>query len=232
MCTRWRTYCGVTVYGSSRSPGREALSTLGRAGQSRGRYEEAEPLLEESRVLRLQRGDERYAAASLAALAQGALNREDLARARTLLEDALRTIRQYDHPWGWGMVLTQLGHVELAEGNVPRAHEMFAESATLFQSIGNPLYLSWTLEGLAGVAAAGERWQLAAQLCGARDALRARMGSSVPPAYASGYTRMLQAVHSALGIDGFTQAYERGEKAALDQLIAEVLREERGDSSG
>lgn len=123
------------------------------------------------------------------------------------------------------MVLCQLGHLELAEGDVVRAREMFAESATIFQSIGNPMYLCWTLEGLAGVAAERHSWEQVARLCGSRGALRARIGSRVPPVYAEGYASMMQAVRSALGPASFARAYETGEKALLAETIAEALRD-------
>ena len=202
----------------------EALYTMGAVAEFQGRYEQAEQRLDESLALRLERGDELSAAASRFALGLAALNREDRVGARTLLEAALTTTRQYDSPRDAGNVLGLLGHLELAEGNVARACEVFAESARVLQAIGNPLFLPWTLEGLAGVAAAQQHWELAARLCGARDALRARIGSGVPPAYAAGYSRTVRAVRSALDADAFAQAYEKGEQFSLDETIAAALR--------
>jgi hypothetical protein len=59
--------------------------------------------------------------------------------------------------------LTQLGHAELAAGRIEAARILFTEGAEVFQAIGNPLYLTWCLEGLAGIAVADQRWELAAQ---------------------------------------------------------------------
>lgn len=201
----------------------EVLWALGTAAQMQGRHEEAEPWLEESLTLRLERGDAKYAAASRANLGVAALNRGDLVRARNLLEDALAAVRHHDHPWEWAITQSMLGHVELAEGNVERADEMFAESADIFLSIGNPLYVAWALEGLAGVAGAREQWELAARLCGARDALRARIGSGVPPVYEAEYTRMVEAVRVALGEEAFEQVSKTGEEAPLEAIIAEAV---------
>jgi hypothetical protein len=47
---------------------------------------------------------------------------------------------QYDDRWGRAMGLTMLGQVDLADGDHVRALERFAEAATLFQEIGNPMY--------------------------------------------------------------------------------------------
>ena len=47
------------------------------------------------------------------------------------------------------------------------------------------VYLPWCLEGLAGVAAAGHLCR-AAEIAGARDALRAQTGVLLPPVYPAG----------------------------------------------
>ena len=78
------------------------------------------------------------------------------------------------------MSLALLGHVELADGEIGRAAALLTESAELLRAIGNPLYLPWCLEGLAGVAAARGQWERAAQLCGARDAIRASRAAPLP----------------------------------------------------
>jgi hypothetical protein len=87
------------------------------------------------------------------------------------------------------MCVTQLGHVALAADDVAEARAHFAKGVGLFQAINNPLYLSWCLEGLAGVAGAHDHWDHAARLCRARDALLADLGSPLPPAHAERYWR-------------------------------------------
>jgi len=57
-----------------------------------------------------------------------------------------------------------------------RATARLAEGATLLQVIGNPFYLPWRLEGLAGVATVRGQWERAVWLCGARDALHGGLG--------------------------------------------------------
>src|SRR5689334_21006234 len=79
------------------------------------------------------------------------------------------------------MSLTVLGHVSLADSDHTRAKALLAEAASQFADTGNLMYLPWCLEGLAGVAAARGDHQRAAELDGARDALRAQMGVLHPP---------------------------------------------------
>ena len=77
----------------------------------------------------------------------------------------------------------------------------------LFASTGNMVYLTWCLEGLAGVAAADRRFGRAAEIAGARDALRAQTGVLLPPVHPAAYEPTLAAVRDNLGADGFTAAH-------------------------
>jgi hypothetical protein len=60
------------------------------------------------------------------------------------------------------------------------------------------MYLQWCLEGLAGAAAASGEYERAAELDGARDALRAQTGVLLPPIYPAGYARTLATIRAAL----------------------------------
>lgn len=197
----------------------EALWVLGLVAQNLGDFDRAAVLHEEGLALRRERGDERSAAQSLEALGAVALNLGHLPRARALLAEALTTLRQHDDRWAQAIVLTLLGHVALAGGEPARAGGLLAESAALFQAIGNPLYLPWCLEGFAGVAAARGHVEEAARLFGARDALRARLGSGLPPANAAGYARAVATAHSTLGAAAFGAAYKQGQTLPPDAAI-------------
>ena len=94
-------------------------------------------------------------------------------------------------------------------------------SAGLFQSIGNPLYVSWCIEGLAGVAAAQSRYQQAARLCAARNALMSKIRSTLTPADPVRYAATVAAIEAALGDDGLATA----RAATMDQRIDDVITE-------
>ena len=64
------------------------------------------------------------------------------------------------------------------------------------------VYLTWCLEGLAGVAAADRRFGRAAEIAGARDALRAQTGVLLPPVHPAAYEPTLDVVRDGLGEDG------------------------------
>ena len=200
----------------------EALFVLGVTAQFQGRHDRAAALHEEGLVLRQGRGDERGAVEQRSALAQIALQRGDLARARGLLEETLVILARFDDPWNRAMSLVLLAHAELAEDQAGRAATLLAESAEIYHAIGNLLYVPWCLEGLAEVAAAQGEWERAARFCGARDALRARLGSPIPPCHPEGYARMLASVRAAIGETGFAAARAEGERLSAEAALEEA----------
>jgi tetratricopeptide (TPR) repeat protein len=209
----------------------EALFVLGTIALFTGDYRRGAGLFERSLAERRGRGDEHTAARHLGGLGTALLNLDDLARARAVLEESLVVARRFDDQWSAAMSLTLLGHLRLAEGDPDRARAELIESAALFTSTGNMVYLPWCLEGLAGVAAAGNRFGRAAEIAGARDALRAQTGVLLPPVHPAGYEPMLALVRDRLGADGFTSAHTRLAGRPPPELIAAVT-EDTEDTEG
>jgi hypothetical protein len=85
------------------------------------------------------------------------------------------------------------------------------------------MYLSWCLEGFAGIAATRGQHRLAAELDGAREALRIRVGMLLPPYHQAGYARTLATIRDALSEATFEAARAAGENRPLDQTIAAAL---------
>jgi hypothetical protein len=67
------------------------------------------------------------------------------------------------------------------------------------------VYLTWCLEGLAGVAAAGRRFGRAAEIVGACDALLTQTGVLLP-VHPAAYEPTLDVVRDNLSADGFRTA--------------------------
>ncbi|MEQ0559776.1 tetratricopeptide repeat protein [Amycolatopsis sp. NEAU-NG30] len=172
----------------------EALRSLGTNAQLMGCHEEAAEALTESERLNRERGDDHTADQLLAHLGHLAMLTGDLDGAREKSVVALESARRHEDLWATAMSTTQLGHVELASGRAERARELFTESRELFGRIGNPMYLSWCLEGLAGIALGDGDPSLAARLCGERDELLTRLDARLPPMNPAGYQAVLDAL--------------------------------------
>ena len=118
------------------------------------------------------------------------------------------------------MSLMLLGHVDLAQGDDTHARAVLAEAASLFQVTGNMVYLPWCLEGLAGLAAARGDYERAAELDGARDALRHQIGVFLPPVHPAGYSQALEAARAHLTQAAFDAARTRPAGQTPPQIIA------------
>ncbi len=207
----------------------EALFVLGTIAVFTGDYRRATGLFERSLAERRGRGDEHTAARHLGGLGTALLNAGDLARAGAVLEESLVVARRFDDQWSSAMSLMLLGHLRLTEGDQDRARAELTEAAGLFASTGNMVYMPWCLEGLAGVSAAGHRFGRAAEIAGARDALRAQTGVLLPPVHPAGYEPMLEIVRDRLGEAGFAAAHARLAGRPPPELIAAATEEGMAD---
>ena len=176
----------------------DVLFMLGTFGLNAGDFQRAARFFADSLALLRERGDEKTTARGLGGLGTALLNLGDRAAARELLEESLVVARKYDDRWSTAMSLTLVGHVDLADGDHARAQALLAEAASVFADTGNLMYLPWCLEGLAGTAAACGDYERAAELDGARDALRAQIGVLLPPVHPAGYAQTLATICAAL----------------------------------
>ncbi|HEX2699872.1 MAG TPA: LuxR C-terminal-related transcriptional regulator [Acidimicrobiales bacterium] len=143
----------------------DAYFGLARAAFLTGDYDAVEPLLREvlDRSVRLGDGDGRSAALSL--LGDLARARGESRLARALLGDALELARDAGLPLSIGRCELFLAGVEFADGDLDRAHELYARAAGR-AAVGAPFpyhQVRCTL-GLADAAAAAGDGDFAAQL--------------------------------------------------------------------
>jgi predicted ATPase/transcriptional regulator with XRE-family HTH domain len=208
-----------TALGGGTGEHAEALFLLGALAVYAGDYERAEGLLTDSLALLRVGGDEHGTARVLGALGGALLNLGNVAEARAVLEESLAVNRRYHDRWSLAMTLTVLGHVSLADADHTRAQALLAEAASQFADTGNLMFVPWCLEGLAGVAAARGDNQRAAELDGARDALRAQIGVLHPPLHPAAYARTLATVRAGLTPAAFDAAHARPARQTPHQII-------------
>jgi predicted ATPase/transcriptional regulator with XRE-family HTH domain len=203
----------------------DALFSLGSLALMQGDHARSASLFEESLALNRDRGDESRLTRDLSGLGAALLNLGELVRARAESEEALTQARRHqDHDrWSVAMALTQLGHVDLADDDHVSARERFAEAARVFRSIGNAMYLPWCLEGLAVVVAAAGHHGLAAELDGAREAVRTAVGVRIPPLHRVAYERTIDTVTAALTTERLQEARAAGRSRRPEDVIAAAL---------
>lgn len=197
----------------------EALLTLGLDALGRQEYRRAVPLLEEC-LTELAASGRGHVAAAHGILAIALLNLGDLDGAEVHVEASYRTARERGVPMEEAMAIAVKGHLALARNDVALARQYLVDGATRLHALDNRQQLPGCLEGMIGVAAAEERWDAAAHLCGMREQLLEQLGSSIAPLCPDAYDSAIAAARSALGETSFQAAVTEGRTLSLERAIA------------
>jgi DNA-binding CsgD family transcriptional regulator/tetratricopeptide (TPR) repeat protein len=119
---------------------------------TRGDYERAKELLEESLALYQKVGDRRFVPRVLAFLGNVSLEQEHYEQAKGLFEESLALGRELGEPTAIGMALMSLGYVFLLEGAHGRAMALFEEAEALSRERGHKGVLIYTIDNLGWAA--------------------------------------------------------------------------------
>ena len=104
---------------------------LGDVAMTRGDYEQAKELLEDSLALYQKVGDRRFVPRVLAFLGNVSFEQEHYEQAKGLFEESLALGRELGEPTAIGMALMSLGYVFLLEGEQERARALLEEAEAL-----------------------------------------------------------------------------------------------------
>jgi predicted ATPase/DNA-binding CsgD family transcriptional regulator len=147
---------------------------------------------------------------------------DDLPLAASRFEEALRGQRGAVDRWGIGFSLIGSAYANRDHGDGEQALALFAESLSLFASLGDRRMAALALEGVAGLAGRWLQPERAARLFGVAAAVQEASGLPVEPAFRDAHLRDVAAVRAALGEDAFSAAWEAGAVLPLEQAIAEA----------
>lgn len=200
------------------------LTCLGQVAYEGGDLPAATALTEESLALQRELGDRYGIAHSLTVLAPVAGAAGDWVRADALADECLTLYRDLGDTWGIAAGLRQLGDVRRARGDAARAAKQYVESLKLYRAIAYWVGVAGCLEALAEVTAHREDPWSAARVGGMAVALRASLGTPIPPVERAGFDRAMAAVRTALGPVRFAAAWEAGAALDLDYAIALTTR--------
>jgi len=121
------------------------------------------------------------------------------------------------------MMLLNRGSAALLDGAVAEAEPLLAESLRLADQIDD-LVAQFTLLGVLGShAARSGQPRRAAQLLGAADAVRARVGANMMPYLGPLIAGAEESATAALGAGKFASEFESGRKLGRDQALALAL---------
>jgi hypothetical protein len=150
----------------------------------------------------------------------------DLAAARTFLEEALALQRALGVMAQLAHTLGRLGRVARLAGDYAEARVLYVESLSTVKDLGDRNGLAGMLVELGGLAASEGQAARSARLFGAAAAVRAAIGSVMPPILRDQYERDMAAAQAALGEAAFEAAWAAGQALSLDMVVAEALTDQ------
>jgi non-specific serine/threonine protein kinase len=221
---RAATLLGEALVQSRRVPGSwvtaHALLVLGIVEEDQGQYERAESLLWEALVLYRELGDQAQMALITGHLGVVAYGKGDLARSIAVLQEARAMAQAAGNAFSAEFAGRYLGLIACERGDPAPAAARFMESLAFVEAYDDP-------EGLAQVLACcgvldtrfGEA-ERAAQMLGAAQAMRQRIGAIVGLPERAAYERAGAAACAALGDEAFTAAWAAGRALSREEAVA------------
>jgi tetratricopeptide (TPR) repeat protein len=207
-----------------------ALLTQGQVGQERGDPAAAAACHAESLALARALDDTGGVASALHHLAEVARLRDDFRGAVPLYEESLaRFERLPASAWMTARTQQALAYALLGRGQpagVSRAARMLRDSLRYFADRRYLRLVAVGLAGLGDVAAREGRWERAALLGGAADALCRTAGESLPAADQRAFERGLAVARARLPAPqaaAFAAAWSAGRAAPWERAVAEAL---------
>src|SRR6266702_27938 len=185
---------------------------------SQGSTPAVHALLEES--LALNREVNLIFGATQVFLAEVALSEDDLATARSRIEESLAFSRAKGFRGDIPEALVVLGRVTAAQGDDAAAQALYGESLALAKELGFKRVIPAGLEGVAAVVAGQGELSWAAHLWGAAEALREAIGTLIPPVYRADYESSVAAARAQLGQKAFAAAWAEGRTMTPEQVLA------------
>ena len=194
------------------------LIVLGQLALRQGDYTTAQRWLEESLAINRGLGNQ-VAAYSLGALGELAFHRGDYEQARSYYEECRALNKQAGQdpqdPW----LLVRMGYIALRQGDLASARATFEQSLTGYKAAGSKLDIAFVLEGLASLAVAQSRSELALRLFAWADAAREAIGDTRPPVEQAEVDRDLATIRMQLDETAFAAAHAEGWAMSMEQAL-------------
>lgn len=201
-----------------------SLANLGLVALDSGEYDEAETLLRESLALRREVGDEQGAAQSLNNL--GIVRRcvGDIDGACALHEESLGVFRKLGDKWSTAFAMGNMAYA-LLRGGRGDAARYFLDSLALFKELGVRTGIVSSFEGLAQLASAESKSELAVTLFGFAERLRGEIELDMLPYNQALYAERLENTLQELSQAKVPEAWSKGQRLDIEGAYRLVIGE-------
>jgi DNA-binding CsgD family transcriptional regulator len=139
------------------------------------------------------------------------------------IEHGITLARAIGYPFSIGTGLWDLGLASLQEGDLPSAARQFGEALGVLRELQDPMTIDAPLVGVAVIAAACGRFEVAGRLLGAVAAIQERTGLVDTPWEQPLWEQAERAIRAALGDGGFVAAAGAGQARSLAESVAEAI---------
>jgi predicted ATPase/DNA-binding XRE family transcriptional regulator len=203
-----------------------AWTLLGVYAAYRGEHEQAAEWHRQSLALMRELGDAWGIAEALGSQGISAFNLDQFDQARACLTEALGVFRTIGDVWSITYASTFLGLTLLQQGDDERATHLFTERSFL-DNLDLRVSVPEAIVGLAATAFIQGRFERAARLAGAAEALRGLFGTFLSPTVQSINAEYVARVRSQMDAERFNEAWETGRAMSFEQVIGYAV----GDTS-
>jgi len=199
-----------------------ALNGLGIVAGRQGDETAARAFLEAGLKVSQAAKNQRIIGLFLNNLGEHARRRGDYSEARRLYADTLAIQRSLGNTRIVAIALGNLGRVSYLQNDFAVARKFYAESLEINRSLGDLHSIALLLDGFAGLKAETQP-ERAAQLLGAANALRGKVGSDFDKADAEFYKRIYQTVKVNLAKEDLAKHLSGGGALKLEQAVSLAL---------
>lgn len=195
------------------------LNNLGVTLAAGGRYQEAKEPLLESLALKRDMAEPQGVAYALNNLAEVYYWLGDRATVQRYAEESLELKRELGDEQGVATSLANLGRIAGANGQLDAARRYFADSIARLASLENEWTLLWVLTALVRLEAEAGACERALKLAGGTEALRDRLGITLPVPNREELARGLNLARNGLGREQATHLLDEGHQMTTQELI-------------
>lgn len=199
------------------------LNNLCSTAYLQGELETAEAFSQEALAQARALGDKYALAIALINCAQVTIARNSLEEALTFADEALTVARELGNQEFIAEAVRHKAMAYLKHGDVEQARVHFRDSLQIAFGLGAKRQITWSLEGLALVAAADAQWVHAVRHLAAASALRKRIAIPRDAAERAEQDALRERLSAELGTERFDQEWQVGEHLDLETAVEAAL---------
>jgi non-specific serine/threonine protein kinase len=203
-----------------------AFFVLGAAAAEQRAFEEGAILAGKSLAIADEIGAAWVGGLARIPIAIAEIERGDLGKAQSLMEDATAVFRSSGDQWAEAILLVNLSHVMACRGDIEQAIVTAREGLLLSHESVDRRSLMWCLIELGVTMAVRKHFARAARLWGASARIGESIGSRPPTPLTAFRDLHLPAVRQSLGDEAFAAAWAEGGRMTPDAAVADALRDD------